>query len=119
MDLSQTSTKRSISKTLLAWIFAILFVISAIGVTFSFFPIGNLLNAEFYQQAMVEVNIYQRLPDAIANQLAVNLTPAAGDSDSGISLVVLNDQEWEAILIDLIDHYWMKSQIEEVIDQFF
>jgi hypothetical protein len=119
LDLSQTSTKRSVSKTLLAWIFAILFVISAIGVIFSFFPIGNLLNPEFYQQAMVEVNIYQRLPDAIANQLAVNLNPAAGDSDAGISLVVLNDQEWEAILIDLIDPDWLQTQSEGVIDQVF
>ena len=68
---------------------------------------------------MADVNIYQRLPDAIANQLAVNLTPAAGDSDSGISLVVLNDQEWEAILIDLIDPDWLQSQTEGVIDQVF
>ena len=68
---------------------------------------------------MADVNIYQRLPDAIANQLAVNLTPAAGDLDSGISLVVLDDQEWEAILIDLIDPNWLQSQTEGVIDQVF
>lgn len=119
MSLSQTSTKRSASRTLLTWIFAILFVISAVGVIFSFFPIGKLLNPEFYKQAMADVNFYQRLPDAIANQLAVNLTPAAGDSDSGISLVVLDDQEWEAILIDLIDPNWLQSQTEGVIDQVF
>jgi hypothetical protein len=119
LSLSQTSIKRSVSRTILTWIFAILFVISAVGLIFSFFPIGKLLNPEFYQQAMADVNIYQRLPDAIANQLAVNLTPAAGDSDSGISLVVLNDQEWEAILIDLIDPDWLQSQTEGVIDQVF
>lgn len=119
LSSSYTPKKRSAYKTILAWIFAFFFVISAIGVIFTFFPVGKLLNPQFYQQAMQDVNIYQRLPETIAKQLAVNLTPTVADSDSGISLMVLSDHEWETILVDLIDPGWLQSQSEQVIDQVF
>jgi hypothetical protein len=98
---------------------ALLFILSAIGVVFTYFPIGRMLDAEFYQQALEDVRIYQRLPETIARQLAVNLSSAPGESDSRIPLVVLNEQEWETILIDLIDPIWLQSQSEHIIDQIF
>lgn len=119
MSTSQTAPKRNIFLTILAWILAFLFIVSTIGVIFSFFPAGKLLNPDFYQQALVDVNIYQRLPTTIAMQLAENLTPAPGDSDSAISLMVLNEQDWETILVDLIDPGWLQSQSEQILDQFF
>ena len=64
----------------------------------SFFPVGKILNPQFYKQALEDANIYQRLPQAFANELAVNLTTAEGDSNSEIPLVILSDQEWETIL---------------------
>lgn len=78
-----------------------------------------MLDAEFYQQALEDVRIYQRLPETIARQLAVNLSSAPGESGSRIPLVVLNEQEWENILIDLIDPIWLQSQSEHIIDQVF
>ena len=111
--------KRNTLQILFAWIFAVLFIISAVGVIYTFFPIRNLLNPDFYQQALVQVDIYQRLPEAIAAQLAGDLNPDSGSSDTGISLVVLSDQEWENILMDLIDSQWLQSQSDLVIDQVF
>ncbi|MBK5106967.1 MAG: hypothetical protein JJE12_02505 [Anaerolineales bacterium] len=119
MTTHKQPTKRSGYKTVLAWIFAILFVISSIVVIFSFFPVGKILNPQFYQRALEDANIYQRLPQAFANELAVNLTTADGDSNSEIPLVVLSDQEWETILVDLIDPGWIQSQTEQAIDQVF
>lgn len=119
LSTSQEVAKRNLFSKILTWIFAILFVISTIGVIFSFFPIRKLLNPDFYQQALEDVRIYQRLPESIAKQLATNLTPAPEESDSGISLLVLDEQEWETILLDFIDPIWLQSQSEQVIDQVF
>ena len=119
MKPTKTSSNRSVYKTIAAWIFAFIFVLSMTGVIYTYFPIGSLLNPEFYQQAMLDVNIYQRLPETLANRLAADLTTKAGDSDSGIPLLILTNQEWESILGDLIDPKWLQSQSEQVIDQIF
>lgn len=117
MELSPK--KRNTYQTVFAWIFAVLFIISAVGVIYTFFPIKNLLNPDFYQQALVQVDIYQRLPEALAAELAGDLNPESGIPGSGISLVILSDQEWENLLMDLIDPQWLQSQSDFVIDQVF
>jgi hypothetical protein len=117
--LDPNPIKRNTLRIVFAWIFAVLFIISAVGVIYTFFPIRNLLNPDFYQQALVQVDIYQRLPEALAAQLAGELNPDSDSSDTGISLVVLSDQEWENILMDLIDSHWLQSQSDLVIDQVF
>ena len=119
LSTSVEVVKRNLFSKILTWIFVFLFVVSTIGVLFSFFPVRKLLNPNFYQQALEDVRIYQRLPASIAKQLAANLTPSPGDSDSRISLLVLNEQEWETILLDFIDPIWLQSQSEQVIDQVF
>jgi hypothetical protein len=119
LSTSQVNTKRNLFSTILAWILALLFIGSAIGVVFTYFPIGRLLDAEFYQQALEDVRIYQRLPETIAKQLATNLTPTPGETDSRIPFMVLNEQEWEIILVDLIDPFWLQSQSEHILDQVF
>ena len=119
MSTSQVNTKRNSLSTILAWILALLFIASAIGVVFTYFPIGRLLDAEFYQQALEDVHIYQRLPETIAKQLAANLTPTPGETDSGIPIMVLSEQEWETILLDLIDPIWLQSQSDHILDQVF
>lgn len=118
----QPATHISINQ-LLAWIFAILFVISTIGVIFSFFPSRRLLNPDLYKQALEDVRIYQRLPESIARQLAANLTQVDeatnSTENSGVYLLLLDQSEWESILIGLINLDWLQSQTENVIDQFF
>ena len=98
------------STTIFAWLLAFLFVFSAMGVIFSYFPVGQLLNPEFYKQTLDEVDIYQRLPESLAAQLAGNLTPSAGDADSGISFMIFDDQAWESVLLEIVDPAWIQSQ---------
>jgi hypothetical protein len=100
-------------------VFAILFIISAIWVIISSLPARKILSPGFYQQALADANIYQRLPQAIALQMTHYLSPEGVGSDSGIPLVVLSEKEWEAILVDLIDPAWLESQSDRIIDQFF
>ncbi len=103
----------------MAWIFAILFIVSAFAVTYTYFPIGKLLNPSFYQQSLKQVGIYERLPASIASLLAERISPTSDSSDSGISLMILSEAEWESILVDLIDPEWIHSQSDQVIEQVF
>ena len=104
---------------MLAWMLAFLFVLSAVGVLFSSLPARKILSPGFYKQAIADVNLYQRLPQAIATQMAQYLSTTSGESGTGIQLVVLSEKEWEGILVDLIDPAWLESQSDRIIDQFF
>lgn len=119
LNTTQVRPKRSTFISLLSWFFAALFVLSAIGVIFTFFPISKLLNPDFYQQALEKENIYQRLPESIAVQLANTLSSPISGQDAEISLITLDEQEWEAILLELIDPAWLQSQSESVLEQVF
>jgi hypothetical protein len=119
LDTTQVGSKHSTFISLLSWFFAVLFVLSAIGVIFTFFPIGKLLNPDFYQQALEKENIYQRLPESIAAQLANTLSSPMSGQDAEISLLTLDEQEWEGILLELIGPAWLQSQSETILDQVF
>ncbi len=119
MDTINRNSSKATIKQLLAWFFAILFVITAIGFIFSYFPTRRLLNPDFYKQALKDVSIYQRLPESIAGQLATNLTKDDEEGKSTIHFLLLDQTEWETILIELINPDWVQSQTENVIDQFF
>jgi hypothetical protein len=102
-----------------AWIFAILFVISSVGVIFAFFPARKLLSPDFYKGALEEVRIYERLPESIAQQLASNLTGDVTGTNTPVYLLLLNQQEWESVLTSLINPTWLQTQTENILDQFF
>ena len=103
----------------MAWIFAILFSISSFVVTYTYFPIGKLLDPSFYQQSLQQVGIYERLPASVASQLAERISPTSDSSDGGLSLMILSEAEWESILVDLIDPDWISSQSDQFIEQVF
>jgi hypothetical protein len=115
----QLPPNRNIYLTFFAWIFAILFVISAIGVIFSYFPTRKLLNPDFYKSALENVRFYERLPESIAQQLAANLTQGGTGTSSPVYLLLLNQQEWESILTGLLNPDWLQTQTENILDQFF
>jgi len=119
----EQSSKRINFNRLLAWIFAALFVISSIGVIITFFPTRKLLSPDFYKQALEDVRIYQRLPESIARQLATNFTQKSEKStlteNPPVYLLILDQEEWESILIDLVDPTWLQSQTENILDQLF
>jgi energy-converting hydrogenase Eha subunit C len=89
------------------------------GVIFSYFPAKQLLTPEFYLEALDEVDLFNRLPKSIAGQLAASLASAPGEAETRISLLVLEDQEWEDLLVELIEPEWLKNQSELLIHQFF
>ncbi len=123
MGTPEQSSKRIIFSRLLAWIFAGLFIISSIGVIFTFFPSRKLLSPDFYKQALEDVRIYQRLPESIAQLLATNFTQNSEESsvieNPPVYLLTLDQEEWESILIDLVNPTWLQTQSEEILDQFF
>ncbi len=123
MGTPEQSSKRINFNRLLAWIFAGLFVISSIGVIFTFFPSRKLLSPDFYKQALEDVRIYQRLPELIAQLLATNFTQNSEEStlieNPPLYLLILDQEEWESILIDLVNPTWLQTQTEDILDQFF
>ncbi len=100
-----------------------MFVISSIGVIFTFFPSRKLLSPDFYKQALEDVRIYQRLPESIAELLATNFTQNSEESsvieNPPVYLLILDQEEWESILIDLVNPTWLQTQTEDILDQFF
>ena len=119
MNNLEQSPNRNKIFLICAWIFAILFVVASVGVIFSFFPTRKLFNPDFYKGALDDVRIYDRLPESIAHQLASNFTQASGGANSTVYLLLLDQYEWESILIDLIDPNWMQTQTENTLDQIF
>ena len=119
MNNLEQSPKRNKIFLICAWIFAILFVVASVGVIFSFFPTRKLFNPDFYKGALDDVRIYDRLPESIAHQLASNFTQASEGANSTVYLLLLDQYEWESILIDLIDPNWMQTQTENTLDQIF
>jgi len=119
----EQSSKRINFNRLLAWIFAGLFVISSIGVIFTFFPSRKLLSPDFYKQALEDVRIYQRLPESIAQILATKFTQKSEKfnltENPPVYLLILDQEEWESVLIDLVNPTWLQTQTEDILDQFF
>jgi hypothetical protein len=124
-SLSTTKSPRNQNKfsLILAGILAVLFIVSTVAVVFSYFPARQILDPDFYKQTLADVQIYQNLPRVIAQQLASNITqdgesPSLTDAPN-LNLLILSQEEWESILIDLLNPSWLQSQTESIIDQFF
>jgi hypothetical protein len=117
----EQSSKRINFSRFLAWIFATLFVISMIGVIFTYFPTRKLLSTDFYKQALEDARIYQRLPESIAQMLATNISQNSEKSrltdNPPLHLLILDQEEWESILTDLVDPAWLQNQTEHILDQ--
>lgn len=140
MEPALRSTDRSWFAIFLAGTFAALFVLSSVAVLILYFPINQLLNPDFYKENLANHQIYQRVPEYIAQSLATGTTqdrcrqdpdlPNCSDQEGAteeqtptegppIYFLILNQQEWEAVLNDLIDPAWLQTQTESIIDQVF
>ncbi len=60
---------------------------------------------------------------SIAQLLATNFTQNSEESslieNPPVYLLILDQEEWESILIDLINPAWLQTQSENILDQFF
>ena len=123
MSTTESPPKQNKFTLILAGIFVVLFILSTVAVVFSFFPTRQLLNPEFYKQTLADEQIYQNLPRVIAQQLASSITQDGEGStltdDPNLNLLILSQEEWESILIDLLDPNSLQTQTESIIDQFF
>jgi hypothetical protein len=99
--------------------FAMLFITSAVGTLLVYSPALKLLDPGFYQHALVEINLYQRLPRSIAAQLAGRFTTPSQDSETGFSLITMDQEQWETLLIEVTPPGWLQSQTESLITQVF
>jgi hypothetical protein len=100
----------------LAGIFAVLFVITT-PLAFALYSVEqSVFNAEFYTQALEEENIYQRLPELIADALGTT----AGNDDSSNPLTLLSNlsgEEWQQYMIALLPPDELKILSEDTIVQ--
>ena len=123
MSTPKTPSDQNKFTQILAGIFVVLFILSTVAVIFSFFPTRQILNPDFYKQTLADQEIYQRLPEVIAQQLASSITQEGGEStlleNPSVNFMILEQEEWESILTDLIDPGWLQMQTENIIDQFF
>ena len=123
MSTTKSPPEQNKFTLILAGIFVVLFILSTVAVVFSFFPTRQILNPDFYKQTLADEQIYQNLPRVIAQQLASSITQDGEGStltdNPSINFLILSQEEWESIIIDLLDPNWLQTQTENIIDQFF
>jgi hypothetical protein len=123
LGTTKTPSEQNKFTLILAGIFVVLFILSTVAVVFSFFPTRQILNPDFYKQTLADEQIYQNLPRVIAQQLASSITQDGEGSsltdNPSINFLILSQEEWESIIIDLLDPNWLQTQTENIIDQFF
>lgn len=100
----------------LAVFFAILFVVTT-ALTFVLYNLEqSLFDTELYVQAFEKENIYQRLPNLIAQALSV----AAQEADSSNPLALLrslSEEEWEIFMVELLPPVQLKTLAEDAVGQ--
>jgi len=119
----------------IAGVFAFLFIVSA-SIALLFFNLdATLLNSEAYKSALIEEDIYVRLPGFIGEQIRHGMTynpclenPDQCEDDSGPGdpeagppayFRVLSDDDWEDLIATLIEPAWLQTTVESVLDQVF
>lgn len=99
---------------ILAGIFAILFVVVT-GLAFVLYNLEqSLFDAELYIQAFEKENLYQRLPDLVAQALNV----AAQEADPGDPLTLLqnlSEEEWEVFMTELLPSAQLEILAEQAV----
>jgi len=112
----------------IAGIFAFLFIISASIMLLLYNLDATLLNSEAYKIALVEEDIYARLPGFVVQQIQHGIMDGTGldssdqsDGDSGppAYLRILSDDDWEYLIATLLEPEWLQTTLESVLDQVF
>ena len=106
----------AIVRKLLAAIFAILFIITAILALFFFNMDRRAFSADTYQQVFANDGFYNRLPTVLAEALATSTS-----GQSGFPLVIhgLTAQNWEAFLRAVLPQEVLKVMGDEALASIF
>ena len=116
----------SVSAKLAALLFSIAFVLSAVLSLVLTSIDRRLLSATIYKNALVQQQVYNRLPRVLAEQLVLAVKSAAAGNDGKppggdlpVFLQNLNVDNWEAIVTSLAPPDLLRSETEGIIDQVF
>jgi hypothetical protein len=121
---------------LLAGLFAILFIISALISLLLFNAQHHFVDPELYKRVLLEERVYDSLPRLLSTQISEGMAynpcaedPSAcenegedtsGDEEGGPPDYFKNmdAEQWELVLREILTPDWLQTQTESVIDQF-
>ena len=119
----------------IAGIFAFLFIVSASIMLLLYNLDATLLNSEAYKIALIEEDIYARLPGFVVQQIQHGIMddpsldshdqsdgdPEPGDPEAGppAYLRILSDDDWEYLIATLLEPEWLQTTVESALDQVF
>ncbi len=120
---------------LMAGVFALIFIVNA-SITMLLYNLdATLLNSEAYKIALIEEDIYTRLPGLVGQQIQHGMTydpclespeQCEGDSGSGdpeagppAYLRILSDDDWESLIATFLEPDWLHTTVESALDQVF
>ena len=100
----------------LAVTFAILFVVTTALALTLFSVEQGAFNAELYKQALIKENVYQRLPEQIAQMLAT-AAQQPGRNDMLSVFRNLSEEEWRAFVSQLLSPDELRILAEDTVTQ--
>ena len=125
----------------LAFVFALLFVISAVLALLAFNAGRQITDPGLYKRILKEQRVYERLPELVAEQALYSMTYqpcvenpedprclAEGSGDENDSsgqggppsfFTALEQEDLEVVLTDLLPPDWLQAQADSAIDQAF
>ena len=125
----------------LAFVFAVLFVITAVAALLAFNAGRQITNPGLYKRILKEQRIYERLPRLIAEQTIYlgSYQPCvenpedprclaegegqendpSGQGGPPAFFMALEQEDYEVIVSDLLPPEWLQTQVESAIDQVF
>lgn len=98
---------------ILAWVCAVAFAVTGVMALLLFNIEWNAFSPKIYKQAFVRQNLYERMPNVLANALH---TFVAQDVNADPYLKALTVEDWEIIISDLLPPEEIKSLSDDVVD---
>jgi hypothetical protein len=103
-------------QTTLAWLCAVLFVVSGPAALILFTVESRAFSAETYKQAFERQNLYTRMPAILADAV---YTSVAQDGDTDPFLRTLTVSDWQAGIASLLPPEELKALSNETLDSVF
>ncbi len=120
---------------LIAGVFAFLFIVSATITLLLYNLDASLLKSETYKLALIEEDIYARVPGFVGQQITYGMSynpclesPDQCEDDSGPEnpeagppayFRILSEDDWEHLISTLLEPEWLQTTVESVLDQVF
>ena len=103
-------------KNIIAGICAVLFVISGVVALLAFNIESKVFNSATYQQVFEKQNLYERMPEILANALHTSI---AEDANANPYLKPLTVENWQATITSLLPPDEIKTLTDDAFDSVF